>query len=360
MDTAIAAVGAAMGSPTTANGGGAFPQSAGADAIIQDARSTMARFLGSGDDGAGIVFGPSMTGLTFHLTRSIAATLRPGDDVIGTQLDHDANVTPWAVACAAAGASLRLARFDVTSGRLDLDHLRSLLSDRTRWVAVTGASNAIGTRPDVAAVVEAAHSAGARVLVDAVHLAPHWPVDLKALGCDALVCSAYKWYGPHVGVMWLAPDLLESLTPAKVRPAPETGPSRWEQGTPAYEALAGVAAAGRFMLEVGVEQMAAQEEAVFAPLLAGLCKGPGVTVHGPADLSDRTPTVAFNVTGHSSAEVARHLASRRCAVWHGSYYAVEAMAALGLSDGGAVRAGVSCYTTPEDVDRLLEAVSELA
>ena len=259
---------------------------------------------------------------------------------------------------AASGATLQLAHFDPTTGRLDEDHLLSLVTERTRWVAITGASNAIGTKPDLPAVIEAAHAVGARVYVDAVHLAPHAPIDIRSLGCDALVCSAYKWYGPHVGVLWLAPDLLRTLAPAKVRPAPEIGATRWEQGTPAFEALAGVAAAGRFMLDVGVGRLAVHELTLFAPLLEGLSALGNVTVHGPKDLADRTPTVAFNVAGRTADDVATHLATRRCAVWHGSYYAMEAMGALGLSETGAVRAGVSCYTTADDVQRLLAAVAE--
>jgi cysteine desulfurase family protein (TIGR01976 family) len=360
VDSAIAAIAAALASPATANSHGFFPQSAASDAIVDDARALAARFLGAGDGGAGIVFGPSMTGLTFHVTRSIAATLRPGDEVVGTRLDHDGNVTPWAVACAASGATHRLVPFDPATGRLDMAQLGSTLTDRTRWVAVTGASNAIGTKPDLPAVIAAAHEVGARVYVDAVHLAPHAPIDIQALGCDALVCSAYKWYGPHVGVLWLAPDLLEGLAPAKVRPAPDTGPSRWEQGTLAFESLAGVAAAARFMCDVGAGRLAVHELALFAPLLEGLCAMPHVTVFGPKDLVDRTPTVAFNAAGRTTEEVATHLAARRCAVWHGSYYAVEAMATLGLEAGGAIRVGVSCYTTAADVERLLAAVAELA
>jgi cysteine desulfurase family protein (TIGR01976 family) len=355
VDSVVAAVATALASPSTANSHGLFPQSAASDAIVADARSTMARLFGTGDGGEGIVFGPSMTALTFHVTRSITATLQPGDEVVCTMLDHDANVSPWIVACAASGATLHLAHFDPATGRLDQEHLLSLITERTRWVAITGASNAIGAKPNLPAVISAAHAAGARVYVDAVHLAPHAPIKVASLGCDALVCSAYKWYGPHVGVLWLAPDLLHALAPAKVRPAPEIGATRWEQGTPAFEA-----AAGRFMLDVGVGRLAVHELALFAPLLDGLCGMDGVTVHGPKDLADRTPTVAFNVAGHSAEEVATHLASRQCAVWHGSYYAMETMGALGLAETGAVRAGISCYTTADDVQRLLAAVAEVA
>jgi selenocysteine lyase/cysteine desulfurase len=208
--------------------------------------------------------------------------------------------------------------------------------------------------------VEAAHAAGARVFVDAVHLAPHRAIDTGAIGCDALVTSPYKWYGPHAGVLWLAPDLRTELLPYKVRPAPDTPPERFETGTPAYEAIAGTAAAARFLLDAGMDAVATAERAVFAPLLEGLLALPHVRVHGPRDLVDRTPTVCFSVDGHTAAAVARVLADARIAVWGGHYYAVEVMASLGLADGGAVRAGVSCYTTPDDVQRLLSAVAALA
>jgi selenocysteine lyase/cysteine desulfurase len=196
------------------------------------------------------------------------------------------------------------------------------------------------------------------VFVDAVHLVPHATVDVAALGCDALVTSPYKWYGPHAGVLWIAADLRRELTPYKVRPAPDGPPERWETGTPSYEAIAGTRAAAEFLLAHGMEQIGAGERAVFVPLLDGLLALPHVEVHGPHDLVDRTPTVCFSVAGRSSAEVAEALARSQIAVWGGNYYAVEVMATLGLAEtGGAVRAGVSCYTTPDDVERLLTAVA---
>jgi cysteine desulfurase family protein (TIGR01976 family) len=357
VDVAIEAVRDYATSGISANGGGAFAASQATSTLVADARATVAELLGA--DAGGIVFGPNMTTLTLAFTRSVARTLGPDDEVVGTRLDHDANVTTWRLATEDAGATMHLVPFSVETGRLAVDDVAARIGPRTRWVAVTGASNALGTIPDVRAVVEAAHAAGARVFVDAVHLAPHRRIDTDALGCDAIVTSPYKWYGPHAGVLWLSPELRDGLVPYKVRPAPDTAPERFETGTPAYEAIAGTAAAARFLLDTGMDAIAASERAVFAPLLDGLLALPHVTVHGPRDLSDRTPTVCFSVAHRSSAEVATALAAERIAVWGGNYYAVEVMGALGLADGGAVRAGVSCYTTPAEVDRLLATVAAL-
>jgi selenocysteine lyase/cysteine desulfurase len=198
------------------------------------------------------------------------------------------------------------------------------------------------------------------VFVDAVHLTPHRAVDVAALGCDALATSPYKWYGPHAGVLWIAPDLRDDLVPYKVRPAPDTAPERFETGTPSYEAIAATRAAAGFLLTEGMDALAKAEGELFAPLLEGLLDLPGVTVHGPRDLEARTPTVCFSVDDRRTDDVAVALAAERVAVWGGSYYAVEVMDALGLTErGGAIRAGVSCYTTAEDVDRLLAAVKRL-
>jgi cysteine desulfurase family protein (TIGR01976 family) len=358
VDVAIDAVRDYSMSGISANGGGAFAASRATGDLVASARATVAELLGG--DAGGIVFGPNMTTLTLAFTRSVGRTLGPGDGVVGTRLDHDANITPWRMAADDAGAAMELAPFDAATGRLDPAAVTDRIGPRTRWVAITGASNALGTIPDVASVVAAAHAAGARVFVDAVHFAPHRAIDIAAIGCDALVTSPYKWYGPHAGVLWLSPALRTELVPYKVRPAPDTPPERFETGTPAYEAVAGTAAAARFLLDAGMDAVAAAERTVFAPLLEGLLALPHVRVHGPHDLVDRTPTVCFSVEGHTPAAVAGALADARVAVWGGHYYAVEVMASLGLADGGAVRAGVSCYTTPDDVQRLLGAVAQLA
>jgi selenocysteine lyase/cysteine desulfurase len=236
-----------------------------------------------------------------------------------------------------------------------------LLDERVRWVAVAGASNLLGSMPDLAAITRAAHAAGARLFVDAVALAVHRSIDVAAIGCDALVTSAYKWYGPHAAAMYVEPDLLARMRPYKLTASGDDGPSRLETGMPNYEALAGVTAAARYLLDEGMDRIAAAEREVFAPLLDGLLGIPGVTVWGPHELTDRVPTVAFTIDGQAPAEVAKALAAERLAVWSGHNYALGPVEALGLADsGGVVRAGVVRYITNEDVDRLLTAVAKLA
>src|SRR5581483_7218099 len=358
VDVAIDATAAFSRSGANANSHGFFDAAREVDALMDRARTSVGVLLGG--DPAGVVFGPSTTNLLFGLTRAIARQLQPGDEIVVTQLDHDANVTPWRLAASDAGASVTTAKIDAATGTLPVDAVASLVTSRTRWVAVTGASNAIGTIPDVAAIANAVHEAGARLLVDGVHLAPHRHIDVGALGCDALATSSYKWYGPHAAALWIEPSLLESLDAYRVRPAPSTGPGKFETGTPAFETIAGVDAAARFVTDVGLAAIRAAEEAVFAPLFEGLQSDDGVEVYGLPSLEGRTPTVAFNVRGQTADEVARALARDRIAVWSGDYYAVEIMAALGLDTrGGAVRAGVSSYNTPDDVDRLLASVRAL-
>ena len=357
VDTAIDAIADFLRSGDNANGHGVFAASTASTELVDDARVTVGRLLGA--DAGGIVFGANMTTLTFAITRVLAREWEPGDEIIGTRLDHDANVTPWQLAADDREAQLVLAPFDTETGRLDPEVVIDRIGPRTKWVTITGASNALGTMPDLAPVIEAAHGAGARVFVDGVHLVPHAPVDLDALGCDIFVTSPYKWYGPHSGVMWVAPDLRETLMPYKVRPASNAAPERFETGTVSFEAIAGIRAAAAFLLEAGITEIAAVERARFGPLLRGLEDLPHVSVHGPHDLFGRTPTVSWTVNGHEPDAVASHLAQRKVAVWSGNYYAVETMAALGLRTG-AVRAGVSAYTSEADVTRLLDGVGELA
>lgn len=357
VDVAIDAMTDFLRSGENANNGGEFAASHACTELVADARQCVGKLLGA--DADGIAFGANMTTLNFALTRALARTWQPGDEIVGTRLDHDANVTPWQLAADDTGAVLRLAEFDTATGRLDPDAVGALITHRTKWVAVTGASNALGTMPDLATIIGLAHEAGARVLVDGVHLVPHVAVDVGALGCDAFLTSPYKWYGPHSGVLWLAPDLRDSLPAYKVRPAPAGAPGRWETGTPAYESIAAIRAAAAFLLETGLGAIGRHEAARFTRLLDGLQQMPHVTVHGPQDLANRTPTVCFAVAAHAPGAVAAALAARCVAVWSGNYYAVETMAALGLTEG-AIRAGVSCYTSDRDVDRLLTAVAELA
>jgi cysteine desulfurase family protein (TIGR01976 family) len=308
-------------------------------------------------DPSGFVFGPSTTSNIFSITRAIARDLRPDDEIVCTQLDHDSNVAPWLLIAEDTGAVVRFAEFDPTSGRLPVDAVTAQLSERTKWVAVTGASNAIGTMPDVTAITHAAHATGAKVVVDGVHLTPHAAVDVAAIGCDIYSTSSYKWYGPHAGITWIEPALLDQLRPYKVRPAPSTGPERFQLGTPAYENLAAIDAAARFLLETGMEAIRKHERALFSRLLDGLQSLESVTIYGPLELVDRAPTLAFNVAGHDSADVAAALADRQIAVWDGDYYALEAMQALGID--GAVRAGIALYVTPDDIDRLVAAVADI-
>ena len=358
VDVAIDAMSEYLRSGHNANSHGEFAASAATDAMVGASRASVGRLLGC--DPNAVVFGPNMTSLMFSFTRAIARTLQPGDEIVCTRLDHDANVTPWVLMARDAGAKVVFAEFDASSGRLPVDAVTSVLSERTRWVAVSGASNAIGTMPDVTAIATAAHAAGARVLVDAVHLTPHRRIDVGEMGCDVLVCSPYKWYGPHAGVLCGNPDLLASITPYKVRPASNATPNRFETGTPSFEAIAATGAAAEFLLDLGMDQVAAHEAELFEPLLAALLANDRVRVHGPRDVSDRTPTVSFTVEGYSPDEVARRLAADRVAVWSGDYYAVEVMAALGLADsGGAVRAGLSVYSDADDVDRLLASIATL-
>ena len=354
VDAAIEAMHDHLAGGDAANVGGAFAASVRTGELVERARATVGELLGAPAEG--IVFGANMTTLTFAFTRAVGRDLGPGDEIVCTTLDHDANVTPWVLAAADRGATVVFADVDPTTGRLPTDAVTAKLSDRTRWVAVTGASNLLGTIPDVAAITAAAHDAGARVFVDAVHLAPHRRIDVASLGCDVLATSPYKWYGPHAGVLAVAPDLFAELRPYKVRPAADDGPRRFETGTPSFEAIAGVEAAARFLLDTGMDALAAAEAQVFAVLLDGLAADPRVTLHGPANLTDRTPTVLFSVDGADSTDVADHLAARDVAVWPGHSYAVEAAQAMGL-DG--VRAGVVAYVDEGDVAQLLEALADL-
>ncbi|MEA2322901.1 MAG: hypothetical protein QOD81_2751, partial [Solirubrobacteraceae bacterium] len=337
------------------NHGGVFRAAQATDALIAAARDAVGRLLGGTPEG--VAFGPSMTAMTMRFAAAAGRALRPGDEIVCTRLDHDANVAPWLIAAERAGATVRFA--DPEPGTLELPAaaVEAVLGERTRWVAVTAASNAVGTVPDLPGIVAAAHAAGARVYVDAVHAAAHRALEVEALGADALACSAYKWFGPHVGVLWGRPDLLAELRPDKLRPSLDDVPDRWELGTLPFEALAGVRAAADFLLALDRDALRAHEERLLALMLDGLREIDGVTVHGSA--RDRAPTVMFSVDGQTSLDVARALAAREVAVWHGNYYALELARHLGLEPDGAVRAGAVAYTDEDDVRRLLAAVAEL-
>jgi cysteine desulfurase family protein (TIGR01976 family) len=340
-------------------GGGWFEAALACDALLERARTTVGALINA--DPGGIAFGPNMSSMTFAVSRAIAETLREGDRIVGTRLDHDANIAPWKAACARSGAEHVLADFDPADGTLPPENVIALIDERTRWVTLPGASNLLGTVPDHAAIIAAAHDAGARVFIDGVALAPHRAIDIAALGCDAFVMSPYKWYAPHSGAIWIDPDLLQSLPVLKVRPSQDVGPRRLEVGMPNYEGVAGIDAAARFLAEEGMDAIAQAETEVFAPLLTGLQAIPGVRIHGPTGMQGRTPTVAFTVAGVEPAAVSKALAAERVAVWDGHAYAVEVVGRLGLAEsGGVVRAGLARYVDHDDVQRLLSTVDRLA
>jgi cysteine desulfurase family protein (TIGR01976 family) len=355
VDTAIDAMAAFMRSGAVANQHGAFEAADRLDRLIHAARTKAGEFVGGDPDG--IVFGPSMTSLTLAFAAAAGRALKSGDEIVCTRLDHDGNVGPWLIAAGRAGATVRFADPDPGTLELPAASVEAVLSDRTRWVAVTAASNAVGTVPELDGIVAAAHAAGARVYVDAVHATPHRPLDVDALGCDALVCSAYKWFGPHGSILWGRPDLLEEIKPDKIRPAPDKAPWSWETGTPAFENIAGMVAAMEYVESVGYDNIRAHEERLFRRMLDGLGTISGVTLYGAA--RDRAPTAMFSLAGHDPHQIASALAQERVAVWHGNYYAVELERLLGLDPNGAVRAGIVHYNDEEDVDRLVEAVARL-
>jgi cysteine desulfurase family protein (TIGR01976 family) len=356
VDSAIEAMDEFMRSGHNANHGGLFAAALRTDELVESARTSVAALLGG--DPRGVAFGPSMTAMTMRLSAAAGRALRPGDEIVCTRLDHDANVAPWLIAAERAGATVRLAEPEPDTLELPAAAVEAVLSERTRWVAVTAASNAVGTVPDLPGIVAAAQAAGARVYVDAVHAAPHRRLDVEALGCDALACSAYKWFGPHIGILWARPELLEELQPDKLRPSSDQVPDRWELGTLPFESLAGVRAAADYVLSADWDAVRAHEDALLAAALTALRGMPHVTVYGAA--RDRAPTIMFNVRGRTSGEVCAALAEREIAVWQGNYYAYELERHLGLAPHGAVRAGFVHYNDEADAERLLAAVSDLA
>jgi len=340
---------------SNANVGGPYETSRRTDALVEGAHETAARFLGCSAEECG--FGPSMTNLSFALTRTVGRELRAGDEVLVTRLDHDGNVAPWLELARDLGLVVRFA--DITDDcRLDLDDLERQLSGRTRVVAFPWASNAVGTITDVRRIAELAHEAGALAWVDAVHYGPHGPIDVEAAGVDVLICSPYKFFGPHLGLFYGRRDLLERWRPYKVRPAAnEPVGHRFELGTSQHELLAGFVAAVEYVESVGWDAIVAHERALGERFLAGLpasCR-----LYGLPAMDGRVPTFAFNVAGRTAQQVAEHLGAHDIAVWWGNYYAVEVMKRLGLEDGGAVRAGFVHYNTTEEIDRLLAELERL-
>ncbi|MFB8778038.1 cysteine desulfurase-like protein [Streptomyces broussonetiae] len=352
-----------------ANRGPHSPGERAAEAVVGAARAALADFVAG--DPRGVVFGRSATQLTYDLARTLSRTWTAGDEVVVTRLDHDANIRPWAQAAEAVGATVRTADFDPDSGELTADHLAAVLSPRTRLVAVTAASNLIGTRPDIPKIAELVHGAGALLHLDAVHYAAHTAVDLAALGADTLVCSPYKFLGPHLGVLAARPEFLETLRPEKLLPSSDRVPERFELGTLPYELLAGAAAAVDFLaaldpaatgsrrerLEASFAALAGHERSLRDRLEAGLAALPSVTVRSRA--ARRTSTLLVTVEGQSAADLSRRLAERGVYVPAGSFYALEASRHLGLGDEGGLRIGPAPYTSTEEVDLLLETLGDL-
>ena len=363
------AVARAMRVPIT-DRGGVFPASARSEQVVAGARSAFADLVG-GVPG-GIVLGPNATTLTYVLARALAKTWRPGDEVVVSRLDHDANIRPWLQAAEETGVVVRWAEVDIETGELPAWQYDELVGPRTRLVAVTAASSAIGTRPDVPAIAARAHAAGALVFVDAVHLAPHVLVDQASLGADLLVVSAYKFGGPHVGAVSAHPALLEDLWPDKLAPAPDRVPERFETGSPPFELYAGVSPAvdhlaglcpdapgtRRQRLATSMAAVAAHETELARRLDRALRAMPHVQVLGrPAE---RTPTTSFRVSGRRPRQVTVELTRRGICAWDGDFYARELFDAIGVTEtGGAVRLGLMHYSTAEDVDHLVASVADL-
>jgi cysteine desulfurase family protein (TIGR01976 family) len=348
-----------------------YPTSVETDAMITLSRAALADFLGG--DPSEIVFGANMTTLTFHLARALARGWAAGDEVVVTELDHHANVDPWRALEKDFGIVVKAAPLVPGEARLDLGALGRLLTKKTRLVAIGAASNAVGTINDVARVAALAHANGSLAFVDAVHYAPHALVDVKALGADFLACSPYKFYGPHAGVLWGRRALIEALDAPKLRPAPENSPDRLETGTQNHEGVAGCGAAVDFLASLAGESgsrrarltqtfaaLHARGEALLSRMWNGLSEIPGVTLYGPPPGAPRTPTVGFAVKGRASEDVARSLVPRGVYVSNGDFYATTLVEKLGHGGDGLVRAGAACYTTEDEVDRLVAAVSRLS
>jgi cysteine desulfurase family protein (TIGR01976 family) len=338
-----------------ANIGAPYETSVRTVELIANARAAAGRFLGCHPDE--VAFGPSMTALSFLLTRTLGRTLARGDEILVTRLDHDANVAPWLELAHDLGVVVRFVGVhdDLT---LDLGDLERQLSERTRVVAFPVAANAVGTLQDVGRIVELAHGAGAIAWADAVHYGPHGPIDVSAWDVDVVLCSPYKFYGPHLGLAFGKRGLLESWRPYKVRPAEdEPVGNRFQHGTQQHELLAGFVACVEYVESLGWDAIVGHETALGQQFLDGLPER--VQLYGPPTMSDRVPTFCFNVPGRTPPEVATALAAADLAVWHGDYYAVEVMRHLGLGEAGAVRAGLMHYNTESEVDRLLEALHAL-
>ncbi len=357
-----------------ANHGGVFSTGVASDRVLDEAHRAVADLLNAPSPDE-VVFGQNMTSLTFHLGRSFARTLAAGDRVLVTRLDHDANVRPWVLAARDAGAEARFVDFRTADCTLDLDDLRRQLHPGVRLLAVACASNAVGTVNDVRALTRVAHDVGALVFLDAVHYAPHGPIDVREWDCDFLACSAYKFFGPHVGILWGRRELLERLEPYKVRPAPDSVPGRWMTGTQNHEGLAGVVAAVDYLAEFGTGRSRRErlqdamntirdyEQGLSRRLLAGLAERPRFRVWGrtrPEEVTGRTPTFALTATGRTPREMAEHLARHEIYAWDGNFYAAELVDRLGAhAPDGLLRLGLVHYNTAGEIDALFRCLDTL-
>jgi cysteine desulfurase family protein (TIGR01976 family) len=362
-----------------ANLGGHFATSVAAGAIVGEARAAMADFLNAAGADE-IAFGQNMTTLTFQLARALARRFRAGDEIILSRMEHDANVAPWLAIARDHALAVRWLELDRERHELALEALPTLLSPRTRLVCIGRASNVLGTINDVRTVSEIAHGAGALVFVDAVHYAPHGPIDVQELGCDLLSCSAYKFFGPHQGILWGRRAVLEQLEPDRVRPARSDPPESFETGTQSHEGLAGVAAAVDYLaslaprgagepdrrrdLRTAMAAIRNYEATLASALIAGLAELPGIRIHGITDAarSDRrVPTVSFTLHGRTPEQLARELGARGVYTWHGHSYAIEPIRALGLLEsGGVLRVGLVHYNTHDEIERFLSIMREIA
>lgn len=351
-----------------ANAGGAFLTSQRNDEAVELARKTVAEFLNASDPRE-IIFGPNMTTLNFALSRALARTLKPDDEIVLTRMDHDANVAPWLHIADDLGLTVRWVDINPADATLNLDTLEAALNEHTRVVATVHASNAVGTINPIEKIADMVHAAGALYVVDAVQSAPHIALDVQAIDCDFLLCSAYKFFGPHIGIMYGRYQLLADLPVYKVRPAKDEPPHRWETGTQSFETINAVTQAIKYLasfggddIRQGMQAVREYETELVQHLLEGLQQIEGITIAGitePDRMAERVPTVVFVKEGYTSAQIAQYLAKQYIYVWDGHYYAVEIMEALGYAEHGMVRVGLAHYNTHDEIDRLLHALKSM-
>ena len=351
----VDAVSGYLGGDRVANDHGAFPASRYSDAVVEWASGRVRALFGA--SGGHVVFGPNMTTLTAAMTRAAEARIAPGDEIVCTELDHEANVWPWRAMAARRDARVRIARLR-PDGSLPTEAVTELITERTRWVAVTAASNAVGTIPDLPAVVSAAHAAGAKVYADGVQLVAHRPVEIDRWGVDAFVTSAYKWYGPHGAALWLAEAVAEPLAlPEQVPSAGTALPGRLDLGTTAFETVLGIGVAAQVLLSADRTAIHEREDRLATALRDALGRLPGVRLLGPVEAA-RVPIVTFQPAGMSVEKVAARLADHDVSVWHGTFYCEPAMRALSPGEPDAIRAGIAWYTTEPEVEALIDAMAE--